>query len=142
MSKLYYTDPLAAAIMARDFGVELYSNHTDEQMDEYDKSEPQRSFRWFDSCLTDGWMHDVEMVSDAIRFIEDASDKIYVYPDNYDIFQPKVGDKDEDGFRFEGGAWVRFEMNGTKRILMANESYTAKRNNKPFFTPLEEENES
>ena len=103
--KLYYTDPLAAAYMSREFGIKIYANQ---------------------KC-TCSYEQPRDIAGDVPNF--------YIHPDDCHIFEPQVGDKDEDGFRFENGAWVRIEMNGYIIIIDADESDTARRNNKPFFWP-------
>ena len=89
MTKLHYTDPLYAAIMARDFGVKLLSRNADEQMREYDLKEKDRFFDWFDGHME----RDVETIGDAIDYISTAGDKIYVAPESLDIFTPLPTDK-------------------------------------------------
>lgn len=61
-------------------------------MIEYNIVGSERQFDWFDSHVVDGLLYDIEMVSDAVKYIEEASDKIYVHPDSYHIFEPQVGD--------------------------------------------------
>lgn len=101
--RYYYTDPLAAAWMAKHFGMKLHSIHTDEQMADYDIPETDRNFDWFDSCIVDGFERDVEMVSDAIEYIEKASDCIYIHPDSLHLLEPQEGDAVE----FDRWNWSR-----------------------------------
>jgi hypothetical protein len=91
MKKLYYDCPIEAAYMAMNFGVKLYCMHTDEQMSEYDLTEAQRNFDWFHACFCEG-SEEIEMISDAIKYMENISDKIYIHPDSLSIFEAMEGD--------------------------------------------------
>lgn len=67
MSKLYYTDPLAAAYMAREFGVKLQAHYNVTQN------------------LGDALTYDeIVLMLDFERF--------YIHPDSYHIFEPRAGD--------------------------------------------------
>lgn len=90
--KYFYKDPLEAAYMAKHYGMKFYARNTDEQMSEYDLPESQRNYDWFHSHVVDGWHKDIETVEDAVKWIEDASDKIYVDPECYEMLKPQVGD--------------------------------------------------
>src|ERR1700753_338061 len=90
MNRYFYTDPLAAAWMAKHFKMKLESRHTDEQMSDYDIPESERWFDWFDSCVVDGC--EIEMVRDAVRYIENASGKIYIHPDSVHLLEAVAGD--------------------------------------------------
>lgn len=74
MSKLYYTDPLKAAWMAREFGVELQeiTPASIKNIIDFELINPNETGQW------------------------------YIHPDSYSIFQPKVGDlyRDCDGWYF------------------------------------------
>ncbi|MEE9510331.1 MAG: hypothetical protein V3V81_07545 [Candidatus Bathyarchaeia archaeon] len=103
-------------------------------MADYDIPESQRYFDWFDSCIVDGYLHDIEMVSDAIKFIEEASGKIYVRPDSYHIFKPQVGDVIIDAI---GQTLKQGNMNKAECSVLVREGVCKiiLRHNKPFFTP-------
>lgn len=139
MGKLYYTDPLAAAYMARNFEVELQSRHTDEQMDEYDVPEAHRFFDWWQGSIVDGWQHDIEMIADAVKFIEEASSKIYIHPDSYHIFEPVCDDigVDDGAHTCEYGrdGWLGDLLLREKGLYPNEPVKIIQRNNKPFFTP-------
>ena len=66
MTKLYYDDPLAAAYMAREFGVEYKSNYTKDWL----------SAQSYTSRGNFDWLY-VEY---------------HIHPDSLDIFTPKEGD--------------------------------------------------
>lgn len=134
--KKYYTDPLAAAYMAREFGVKLVSRHTDEQMEEYDVPESGRYFDWWNGAIVDGWSHDIEMIADAVKYIEAASDKIYLHPGSYNIFEPMVGDMckcietDVNGEDWDFvGPYATIDPDNFDSIIQ--------RQGKPFFWPEE-----
>lgn len=57
--RYYYTDAPKAAWMGKHLGFKFYAKHTDKQMGEYDLLENQRYFDWLDSCVVDGWSHDI-----------------------------------------------------------------------------------
>lgn len=92
MNKFYYDDPLAAAWMAKHFGMKLLSLHTEQQKIEYDIPDEDTDYDWYHGCVVDGWRKDIEMISDAVEFIEDASDKIYIHPDSLHLLEPQVSD--------------------------------------------------
>lgn len=126
----FYTEPLAAAWMAKHFGMKLYALHTDEQMQEYDIEEGNRAFDWFDSCVIDGWERDVEMVSDAVKYIEAASSKIYIHPDSLHLLEPQHGDAlEQDGTVFTWGKFCGQNVSTAK---------VAQRNGIPFMWPERE----
>ncbi len=144
MKKLFYTDPLAAAYMAREFGVEILIENIRYQPD--NGEDP--------NILTS----DYQKIIDAFTF--NSGD---VSPDSYHIFEPQVGDlildTDEDNETFV--QWVLEKgddeyivddrlYNGKVRSGAYNNGYDSKvffdqfdkiiqRNNKPFFHPLSEE---
>ena len=71
MSKLYYDDPLKAAIMARDFGVKY-------------RAKPRGLAVTCDVSIDDG-------MGERIN-IKPNGDIYYVHKDSADIFKPMVGD--------------------------------------------------
>lgn len=86
--KLYYTDPLKAAWMAREFGVVFISSCTDDTLDwenDFCEVSPQ------------GW----------------NCSKLYIHPDSLSIFEPMEGDvgESEDGqlVEFRKGEWVQID---------------------------------
>lgn len=62
--KYYYTDPLAAAYMAREFGVAYVI----------------KDFKWLDNACT------------CYNMRRENADKYYIHPDDYHIFEPQSGD--------------------------------------------------
>lgn len=144
--RYFYDDPLAAAWMAKHFDMKFIAYHTDEQMSEYDLAESQRNFDWFDSCIVDGWSHDVDTVSDAIKWIEEASGKIYLSEDSVKLLEPVPTEETEDSYierdlcltqrgkrKFYGTYHECLGFNfGESPIIIIQ------RNNKPFIWPKRE----
>lgn len=118
MSRLYYDDLIAGTYMAREFGVEY-------TLAEYE--EPVCKIR-FDSSI-----QNIGIQGPTV---------LYVHPDSYSIFEPMVGDKDEDGWAYND------KIEAWERLSYVDEDYgeiwnardpkdcqTARRNNSPFFWP-------
>lgn len=78
MTKYFYTDPIAAAFMVREYGVEVTANK-----EGGGQTEP---ITW-----------DLLWAIETIRSEEDY-ERYYVHPDSHHIFEPQVGDfyQDED----------------------------------------------
>ena len=111
---MYYDDPLAAAIMMRDFGVTY------------------NEVAQFDNLIA-------AFSDDGSYF---GPNKLYIHPDSYDIFKPIDGDRDEDGYTYDSKieAWVSLPWDDKDygecfKMKSPEESKIAKRNNKPFFHP-------
>lgn len=141
MKRYFYTDPLAAAYMAKHFGMKLEARHTDEQMAEYDILESDRWFDWWDSCIVDGWEHEIETVSDAVAYIKDASSKIYVHPDSLHLLEPKVGDlilepEKDTGARIELSS--AYHWNKSFDWEQRQPAKIIQRNGLPFMWPEQE----
>ena len=107
--KLYYTDPLAAAYMAREFGVNIIDADGD-------------------SCNHES--------IDWAMFIAMDFDQLYIHPDSYHIFEPQVGDlvtheyycpECSESLTTWGEAFSQQLDSGEYKIIQ--------RNNKPFFWP-------
>lgn len=117
MSKLFYTDPLKAAWMAREFGVKFISHGG------------------ADLIYNGG---DDFSVIDCPRG-HYVGEYYHVSPDSLPIFEPKVGDKDEDGYVYEEKklAWLRKDglYDNDPVYGYRHTSEIAKRDNKPFFMP-------
>lgn len=137
--KLYYTDPLAAAYMAREFGVRFHDeNNAVEYGDNY------KLYGLLDFIEPVYWPGDEPPVE--IEKYTAAYERYYVHPDSYHIFDPQEGDRDEDGYTYDSKieAWVslpHFDENYGELVTMKGpkESKTARRNNEPFFWPESEE---
>jgi len=125
MAKLYYTDPLAAAYMAREFGI-LIGQWDDERGVFFTK------IAWLTEQLG-----------------ASSKGKYYIHPDSYKIFEPQ--DKDlitlgriEDDFfviRENHKDWYGYDnvINRDRSFLTNDKFKIIQRNNKPFFWPESEE---
>lgn len=136
--KLYYDDPLAAAYMAREFGVEFLQ---DELVDEV-------------SCASPKLFTSASHFDDKFHFhINDKKGrKYYIHPDSYHIFEPQGNDVGFDTCDNETYLCnVGIEMNWPgyeNAVLTCNDGgdfwkihdnfKIIQRNNKPFFMPKEE----
>lgn len=109
--KLYYADPLAAAYMANEFGVKYQSEI---KMD---------------------WLSAQSYTSRG-NFSR-INKEYYIHPDSLDIFQPKEGDRNIDGLIYTNGQWIGLGYASSAYIYENRD--IDKRDNKPFFTPIEEE---
>ncbi len=137
MSKLYYTDLLAAAYMVREFGVRFVPNirgySSPASVDLTIRGEDNQSISWLmvDGEL-DGWNN---KIGEAIK----PNEKIYIHPDSYHIFEPQVGDEGKDSAgrlcRFIPNKWICWSRSGEPVYPMR----IIQRNNKPFFMPEGEE---
>ena len=115
MSKLFYTDPLAAAIMAREFGVKIYSGDLI----------ANNIWTWRDAAAA---------ASELIGNFE--GEILGIHPDSYHVFEPQVGDMCEvhiNSILIVHTAWRKYipKTWDFKQIIQ--------RNNKPFFTPQSED---
>lgn len=130
LTKLYYTDPLAAAYMAKRFGVKFANNNS---------AKPAR----MDIITTFSSMdnHLITIVDCCGIEVElNDNEKIYIHPDSLHIFEPKEGDKDEDGrvydSKIEGWACL---LDGAEEVAELVNCKTARRDNKPFHWPESEQ---
>jgi len=141
--RLYYSDPIAAIHMAKEFGVK-YLTPSDWYVD------PKKghllvswetdwtSIREY-IIIYDVWQgHGIEGFN--AKFPEISYLKFYIHPDSLDIYQPKVGDKDEDGYEVVSSIVMsgHFDRHRTLSEDLKNFK-TARRNNKPFFWPERED---
>ncbi|QDP62904.1 MAG: hypothetical protein Unbinned5081contig1002_9 [Prokaryotic dsDNA virus sp.] len=110
MTKLYYADPLSAAYMAREFGVKMYIEGSNVELNS-----------WNDFFVEYGG-----------GTIDAFSDEFYVHPDSYHIFEPQVGDVFED-------ANHRILKKHKHTIAVIHPITIIQRNNRPFFWPESEE---
>ena len=122
MEELYYTDPLAASIMMRDFGVKILGKR---------KSVPHISLST--ACNYAGQNKKLQ------------PEKLIVCPDSYDVFDLKLWDVVEfDGIVF--GSVIGIDDEGMVGVQCENDVYAAEieectilnRDEKPFFNPIKE----
>lgn len=75
MYKLYYKDPLKAAYMAREFGVQILIEN-----EKYEEDNGQDPYKY---------IADWYIICEQKKFYKDEGN---IHPDSYDIFKPKGGD--------------------------------------------------
>lgn len=127
--KKFYDDPLAAAIMARDFGVEILVENEKYQPD---NGESPVKF-------TRGW-----------RDILDYWIGGEINPDSYHILEPKDGDlisiegpDAEYVYEKDGKMYVMcYENMHSQEYHVSTSNNVIQRDGKPFFTPSEEADDS
>lgn len=128
--KLYYTDPLAAAYMAREFGVRFFDGTKDDEL---------KAIR-YDNCIkwaySSGIFPDGERV-DSFSFYK--GERFYIHPDSLSIFEPKVEDLMTEGKTIVEHVYKTIDKQVMSRGHLFYSPYKIiQRNNKPFFMPEEE----
>ena len=132
MTKLYYTDPLAAIYMQEHYKLsfvhpKLGNNRCRLERDEYTN--------WLIVDAEPGYEGKLarELVS-TFPF----EGKVYVHPDDYHVFEPQVGDlvqyydnQEWDYFENVIQEWTGWTKEDVNKIIQ--------RNDKPFFMPKVEE---
>lgn len=134
--RYYYTDPLEAAYMAREFGVRFYT-------DDEDVPEPDREFGW-EKCRSRDKLADFEGYYSNLC----EANKLLIHPDSYHIFEPIAGDwlnvssdsmqgyhlfDDTDDY---DGKSIYSKHRGS--FCPVSNLKIIQRDNKPFFWPEEE----
>lgn len=109
--KKFYTDPLAAAYMHREFDVD------------YALSDPFNTEVMNYASLED-------------RIKRDCCKPVYIHPDSYHIFEPQVGDM----VIASDSTWCAITVcdHGYADMAKRKEYKIIQRNNKPFFWPEQE----
>jgi hypothetical protein len=117
MTKLYYTDPLKAEWMAREFGVRLFRDGV--MRSELFVRDGSTGLHCQYGCRWEG--------ISQVKYSEH-------------VFVEKEGDIDEDGYRYSNemnkSHWIRLEGGGA--ISTKHMSIISKRNNTAFFMPIKE----
>lgn len=112
--KYYYKDPLAAAYMAREFGIKLYW---------LNKKGAKREPQSHKTVL--GYAYEANL---------ELPDRFYIHPDSHHIFEPIVCDVgvDDNGtpVEYAAGAWV-----GDGSPVGVEPVRIIQRNGRPFFWP-------
>jgi hypothetical protein len=120
--RFFYTDPLAAAWMAKHFGMKLVCLHRNED-DGVDADHVGTPYPFEHAIL------DAEMWEDAIR---GTCRNIYVHPDSLPLLEPQIGDlitgRNRKVFMFHEGATTPTEN-----------ARVAERNGIPFHSPESED---
>lgn len=167
MTKLYYDDPLAAAYMAREFGVK-YTNFKWYEQEEtfFDPKPDERFYRRIFSQIIEWYRnpeYEMQKLEESCVSLEEFQkgvaeieikrvprpSKIHIHPDSYDVFKPTVGDMVR--FRDKYAAYVYADdlmSTPSPDLKHANPCYEfepnkinkhiIQRDNKPFFMPKEE----
>lgn len=106
--RYYYDDPLAAAWMAKHFGMKFQVFPTPEQIAEYESDQP---WDWEETyCFPD-----VEMIRDCLKAIENASNIICVHPASLHLLKPQEHDLvmfSWSALMYQTLAWVHEIRNG------------------------------
>src|SRR5262245_6574216 len=89
IKRAYYDDPLAAAWMAKHFGMKLQVIPSKDQIEEYDLKEGE-VWDWMETA-PEG-RADVNYIEEAIQYLYEATDRLYVHPDSLPLLQPQEGD--------------------------------------------------
>jgi hypothetical protein len=118
--KYYYTCPIKALYMMKEFGVKFSEAHGANHADRYYQIDEAQLCDFITQAIED------------FRGIE----QIYVAKESEHIFEPKKGDKDENGLFFDGKHWT----DGISYAISSEQSKTSFRFGKQFFMP-EVENE-
>jgi hypothetical protein len=117
--KWYYTDPLAAAWMAKHFGM-----------------------KFTDSLMAVNIDMSVVTPETADNLFE-GNDKFTIHPDSLHLLEPQDGDTEHDGFGWNKGEkqWLYFieDENGQGKLYRKNVGKTHQRNGIVFMWPESEE---
>jgi hypothetical protein len=105
--RYFYADALAAAWMAKHFGMEFIFENP-----------------------SGGGVLDYQSFRSVLDWYEDNVKRFYLRPDSRRLLEPQPGDRDADGFLWDGVRWqCQF------RLLQSDSSRTASRNGIPFMWP-------
>lgn len=143
MIRYYYTHPIKALYMMKEFEVEFECLSDETVIVDGIEQKDELFYDFAD------WGVDAEMISDLLELFEGYPKRIYVKPKSEHIFEPKEGDLDADGFSFTKGMPVINHMTGKIDYytdacwLIKIEEFTESkeksktifRNNKQFFMP-------
>lgn len=133
MIKLFYTDPLIAAYMSREFGVRFANNNTDGAIKLDDL------FVTF-SSLDNHTSGQVSVMGLSVDL--EVEEEIYIHPEDYNIFEPQQNDVmrtiipdstsvENIGSDIRAKEFIHLMKTRGAKIIM--------RNNKHFFMPEREE---
>jgi len=140
--RLYYTKPLEAAYMDKEFGVRFVWYASQGYADDWG-CQVGEMFDWLDAYTE----YNVDMIRDVFGFLDLASPKrIYVHPDDCRIFEPKENDQgvfinaySKEEFCFYGVLFPEWHsyLKGSK-ATRGIEPLIIRRDGKHFFMPEEE----
>ena len=123
MTRWFYNDPLAAAWMAKHFGMNLYCRNDDAEMAEYELPEAQREYPFGHAMIDDGCTAETwgAVISESL------GRRAYVHPDSLHLLEPVHGDVlMQNGSAF---VWSKF---GGQNVQSAT---IIQRNEIPFMWP-------
>lgn len=137
MTKLFYTNPLHAAIMYQSFGVKLYIKVPKNKWRYYGTKDG--TVDWLKTEASKGWI-EVANVKGALYYLARVSPgKIYIRPDSHGIIAPHSGDLGirandyELAWYHDNGRWHAIDR---REYLQRGESLKIiMRNNEPFYMP-------
>lgn len=147
MTKYFYTDPLAAAWMAKHFSMKLELRYTPEEIAEY---EPGTEAYFFENAMIDDGI--AEMWEDVIAA---GCRRIYIHTDSLPLLKPKRWDVMTDRGKNSVGfvmtslpdlTVIQSSTENAEQVLTRVEIYPAgfdswriiQRDGKPFFWPESE----
>jgi hypothetical protein len=125
--RMFYTCPIKALYMMKEFGVEFYVDRSDgiSGLNSY-------NMRTADKTKVSLEEYFKENNNDIFLIIEDSQDLAFTATkESEHIFEPKEGDKDENGLFFDGRHWT----DGVSYAISSEESKTSFRFGKQFFMP-------
>lgn len=144
--RYYFTDPLKAAWMSREFGVTLmvkapYTREWD-TVDEIDLEliNDVRYFVFFQNDWFDKWEH---CFLNGERQYQLVDERMYIHPASLSIFEPMEGDvgESEDGqlVKFRNGEWVQVDGHDLAQYHPpVGKISIIRRNRKSFEAPEEQ----
>lgn len=127
--KYYYSDPLAAAWMAKHFDMWLFLGTYPDDFDSY-------RFRNWQHCQDD-WVYRQERLGQA-------APRFYIHADSLNLLEPLEGDLVEDGDMEYEVVWRDHQglrVDTSKGTIMPTGLRIIQRDGKPFFWPECEEKE-
>ena len=101
--RLYFTCPIKALYMMKEFGVKFECKYTTEEIAEH---EPLHEFYDFNEAACES-----NTIEDLLENLKNFR-QVYVAPQSEDIFEPQEGDLDAEGFCFTKGMPVQNHMTG------------------------------
>ena len=137
--KKFYTDPLQAAYMVREFGVRFVPNvkgYNHASIDLTIRGDTNENITWLmvDGEL-DGWNN---RIGDALK----PDEKIYIHEDSLPIFEPQNSDVGIDSasriYTWFGGKWIAQGKSSEPVYPVDIVTRWQQRTLKRFFTPQEE----
>jgi hypothetical protein len=127
MTRLYYTCPIKALYMMKEFGVKTYMEAKIIASCNLTTGEITKG--GVDIFSFEEYFDDI--LGNDLEALNNNDIKIYVATESEHIFEPKEGDKDENGLFFDGRHWT----DGFSYAISLEQSKTSFRFGKQFFMP-------